>query len=208
MQYYDIHTHRQTDNKQIITIQNKYPEEVIDTDRYYSIGTHPWYIHDPEKQLSLLIEKAAMPNVVAIGEAGLDKLTSAPLSIQQEIFEAQALLAEKIQKPLIIHCVKAWDELIAIKKRISPETPWIIHGFRGNNTLSRQLINQGFYLSFSDRFHADALHWNIINRIFLETDDSITPLLDIYKSVSSHLNIETELLAEKIRVNVQTVFSI
>ena len=91
--------------------------------------------------------------VVAIGEAGLDTLAESPMDLQKEVFLAQANLAEETHKPLIIHCVKAWADLIACKKAVKPEMPWIIHGFRGNGELASQLVRLGFYLSFGDRFN-------------------------------------------------------
>ena len=79
------------------------------------------------------------------------------MDLQKEVFLAQANLAEETHKPLIIHCVKAWADLIACKKAVKPEMPWIIHGFRGNGELASQLVRLGFYLSFGDRFNPSAL---------------------------------------------------
>lgn len=208
MQYYNIHTHRQTDLENTVEIVNRYPDDKIVSAGYYSLGIHPWYLQDTEKQLDLFRKKTMLPQVVAVGEAGLDKLASASLSLQQQIFEQQALWAEKICKPLIIHCVKSWSELLFIKNKMQPAMPWIIHGFRGNQALSVQLLSHGFYLSFSDRFQSGALHPGILDRVFLETDDTPISIQAVYAQVASHLNIETELLAEKISKNVHRVFSI
>lgn len=221
MMFYDIHTHRLPDNdSEVCSIINLiireepvvFPVQLskwpgISSNLLFSLGIHPWYITRPEKQIELL-RSTIHRGITAIGETGLDKLTSAPLSLQEDIFIAQALLAEEIQKPLIIHCVKAWSELISLKKKILPEVPWIIHGFRGNKILSEQLINQGFYLSFSNRFNPDALRAEIQNRIFLETDDTNTGIKEIYQTVATHLHLETELFALQIRENVRAVFSI
>ena len=55
---------------------------------------------------------------LALGECGLDKKVQTPLDLQQEVFERQLTLAEKYKKPVIIHCVAAFQELIAIKKKL------------------------------------------------------------------------------------------
>lgn len=208
MRYYNIHTHRQTDSDQTVEIVNCYPGDKIGDRGYYSLGIHPWYMQDQEKQMCLFKEKTLLPEVVAVGEAGLDKLAASPFPLQQQIFEKQALWAERIRKPLIIHCVKSWSELMVLKKSIQPAMPWIIHGFRGNFRLSEQLLFHGFYLSFSDCFQPGVLRWEISDRIFLETDDKSVAIRDVYIRVALYLNIETELLAERISKNVHHVFSI
>ena len=208
MRYYNIHTHRQTDSADTVEIVNCYPDDKIASPGCYSLGIHPWYIQDAERQMFLFREKSLLSEVVAVGEAGLDKLTATSFSLQQQIFEEQALWAEKIRKPLIIHCVKSWSELLFLKNRIRASMPWIIHGFRGNSRLSVQLLSHGFYLSFSDRFQSGTLRPEILDRVFFETDDRTVSIQDVYTYAASHLNIETELLAERISGNVHRVFSI
>ena len=74
---------------------------------------------------------------VAVGEAGFDKLTAAPMELQVRMFEKQVELSEKYRLPLIIHCVKAMDELLAVRKKLNPAQPWIWHGFRGETAAGR-----------------------------------------------------------------------
>ena len=105
----------------------------------------------------LLTEALFDPSVIALGEAGLDKSIDAPLSLQTEVFTEQVKLSEAFRKPLVIHCVKAWDELLAVKKDLNPQMPWVIHGFRGNDILAEQLIRKGLYLSFGMKFNPKAL---------------------------------------------------
>lgn len=117
------------------------------------------------------------PKLAAIGEAGLDTIRGPELKIQIKVFEKQAALSEKIAKPLIIHCVKAYHHLLQLKNLHQPTQPWIIHGFKGKTELAMQLINNGFYLSagcywlgFEKRF-ADFLKAIPASRLFFETDD-------------------------------------
>jgi TatD DNase family protein len=149
---------------------------------------------------------AGLPDVVAIGETGLDKPAPVSMKLQEELFLFQIELAEKNRKPLIIHCVKAWPELIAIRKRFtSSGIPWIIHGFRGNGELARQLLRFGFALSLGLHFHPDALRaaWEA-RRLYAETDDANTGIETVYLRISSQLSITGEALSREICENMLT----
>lgn len=120
----------------------------------FSAGIHPWYIPaHPEETLKELDRLAASPFCKAIGEAGLDKFVSTSLSLQRELFVRQAELAAVHRLPVIVHCVKAWDELLSARKDIPAAAVCIIHGFRGKPQLAESLLGKGFYLSFGFRFH-------------------------------------------------------
>lgn len=112
----------------------------------YSAGLHPW---DTEKPFDWLwLERTvADPRVVAVGECGLDRIKGAPLEEQEKLFRRQVALSELIGKPLIIHCVRAYAEMLRLRAELKPSQPWLIHGFRGKSELARQLIAAGFLLS-------------------------------------------------------------
>ena len=95
---------------------------------------HPWYIDENrlENDMKTIEEKLQLSECLALGECGLDKRIEIPLNIQIEVFEKQIALAEKYQKPLVLHLVAAFDELIEIKKRLKINVPIIIHGFSKN----------------------------------------------------------------------------
>lgn len=223
MIYYDIHTHHPAIHAEDITIVNTivgmavgagsaYPsaslhQEGGQTALLRSIGIHPWHISDhPEEQISELRSMLSAPGVVAIGEAGLDKRARTPLKQQQEIFKTLAALAKNAGKPLIIHCVKAWAEVIAIRKEINPHTPWIIHGFRGNGHLAKQLLRQGFSLSFGQHFNPEALREAWPDYAFAETDNSETDIRFVYNTLSTSLQLPLEQLAEQIAKNIHRTF--
>ena len=127
MDFFDIHTHnKECDSQSSILNSNIYI-----TGKRISMGIHPWDISsDWREQFAKIRANACKENVCAIGECGLDKLKSpASEKLQQEVFRAHAMLAEEVKKPLIIHCVKGFDTIIAQHKEISPEQAWIIHGF-------------------------------------------------------------------------------
>ena len=205
MTYYNIHTHHSStnpDEKAIISIDIRNPRP-LDPSLYYSAGIHPWYASEDLFNALQTITKQS--NIVAIGEAGLDKLTPTPWELQKKLFLAQINLAENLEKPLIIHCVKAWPELLAIHKTSRPSVPWIIHGFRGKGELAHQLIQLGFYLSFGRHYQTKAIYeaWNS-KRLFVETDDKEICIQKIYTSTSATLGISQEMLSEEILSNLQT----
>lgn len=222
MDLYDIHTHDSVTvgadddgvpRQRLHYILNVYPlgfEYAKDSDQcpWFSCGVHPWYSEDADPQINFLQEIANDPRIVAIGETGLDKLKGPGLDIQKDAFIKQAQLAEKLQKPLIIHCVKAWDELLHIKKTIQPHQPWIIHGYRGKPELTKQLISHGFFFSIGEKFNAGSLQEIPIDRLFCETDVSDTPLAEVYNAVAECRGIPVEVLAIRIEENVIQTFNL
>ncbi|MDR2148205.1 MAG: TatD family hydrolase [Tannerella sp.] len=210
MIFYDIHSHQLFDNKDIVTIKSidlgvvedivPIKDEIIhQKDALFSVGIHPW---NPDRDKILeLRELLRLENVVAIGEAGLDKLKP-DLTIQRQLFEIQAQIAEETGKPLIIHCVKAWSELLETKKRLKPSTIWIVHGFRGGEKLAEQLIDAGMYLSFGAFFNPESLKkaWQA-KRLFVETDDKPIDIQDVYAKISKTLSISPAELSGELAKN-------
>ncbi len=206
MVYHDIHTHQTkkpcTEETKIIAIDlHELMPSAKASNIYYSVGLHPW---DLDINSMPTIQKyAEKQEVIAIGETGLDKpKTKNPeeFILQQEFFKAHAELSETTKKPLIIHCVKAWDELLDIKKDVKPSMPWIIHGFRGKEIQAIQLINAGFHLSFGAHYNRAALETAWENgRLFAETDDGNRSIQLIYRQIAQDLNIKEEALSEKIK---------
>lgn len=140
----DVHTHVPApDGRAIVSAT---PGQGLGSAPYYSVGIHPW--EADASQLAALETIAADKRVVAIGECGLDKLRGPDMqSVQMPVFVAQAQLAEKLGKPLIIHCVRAYGEVMTLHRRMQPSVPWIMHGFNRSDNLARQLTEAGIYLS-------------------------------------------------------------
>jgi TatD DNase family protein len=131
--------------------------------------------------------------------------------LQRTAFEEQVSIAEKAQKPVIIHCVRAWDELLAVQKKTRPEMPWLVHGFRGNWKLAAQLISKGMYLSvwyeFALRPESSELFRHLPrDRFFLETDGADVDIRKIYEKVAGDLVIEAEELKSIIFNNFNAFF--
>ena len=216
MKYIDIHTHTvipKTQENRISFYNRIVGQETLGDLSHiemFSVGIHPWFIYSDKSNdqlLEQLWEKVKQPEVWMIGEAGLDKLHEAPLERQLYLFEQQALLAEELHKPLIIHCVKAWSELLALRKKIRPLSPWLIHGFRGKRELAEQLLKENIYLSFGEQFQSAALQITWPSHLFLETDESKLDIQEIYKKAAVTLSVPTEMLMEQIEQNFSLLFS-
>ena len=169
----DIHTHRADARDAIISIG---PDGTMRDGLYYSVGIHPWDTQqyaDPVRRAEALARLESMardPRVLAIGEAGMDTLRGGDLDMQQSLFESQARLAEQVGKPMILHVVRAYDRLLASRRRLSPVQPWIIHGFRGGPEQARQLLAHGLHLSLGTRYNPDTLAVIPPDRLHRETD--------------------------------------
>ncbi len=216
MLYINIHTHKTDENKNGFFIENLFPDEVknIEAGRSYSLGLHPWNIKPDgfEGQISIIEKYVGDDQIVAIGEMGLDKFAESSLNLQKDIFRRQALIANRYGKPVIVHCVKAFGELLGMDKDINDHTPWIIHGFKGSAELGMQLINKGIYLSFGNAFFhhektAKCLEEIPIEYCFLETDDEDVCIEDVYQKAAEIKNVPVEQLAASMEKNLKAVFS-
>lgn len=211
MTYCDIHTHippAGTDNLAIVN-QTVREDRAFTPFPLQSIGIHPWYIYNVREQVGRLEEWISHYGCVAVGEAGFDRAVPVPMALQQEAFLAQAGLSETLQKPLIIHCVKAWQELLDARKQVRPAMPWIVHGFRGKKELAEQLLRQGFYLSFGRYFNAEALQAAWPGRLLTETDDREgAGIQAVYEAIATALAVPAETFALQVRRNVKAVLNI
>lgn len=209
-QFLDIHTHKseaETMGNAIINHRLLAEPQFLDGN-YYSIGIHPWDVaaQDWGIQIDRLLKSFPNNQIVAIGEAGLDKLSESPLFLQQQAFERQISLSEEKELPLIIHCVKAMEQLLSIHKHFRPKQPWIWHGFRGKLEQAEQLLKQGLYLSFGEFYSEEAMKFVPDDRLFLETDDSALRIDEILCRAAQVRGVEVETLRATIRKNIQKVF--
>lgn len=166
MKITDLHTHRLS-HEAIVAAE---PDETLRDGYVYSVGIHPWHT-DTQTDFRLLFERCSDPRVVAIGECGLDSLTDTPMPVQEEIFLHHIEISEELRKPMIIHCVRAHERLLAIRRAICPTQPWIIHGFKQKPTIASRLMDAGLYLSLGPRFNPETARLIPDDRLLIETDD-------------------------------------
>lgn len=174
----DAHTHHPCRGA-VVNFDPSEPEGVpaMDPEMVYSVGIHPWRADRATPQMLERVRSlAALPGVVAVGEAGLDKVRGPELDVQARVFVEQARIAEDVRKPLIIHAVRSFPELIRLKRELRPTVPWVVHGFRGNATLAGELLRHGFRLSYGPRHNAEALAATPVERRLVESDEDNSPL--------------------------------
>jgi TatD DNase family protein len=213
MNFFNLHTHHYTKNENILELVNQYPHEFDDTIPFYSIGIHPWYLVENrvESGLEIIERKLQEPNCLALGECGLDKRIEIPMDLQQQVFEKQLALAQKYKKPIVVHCVAAFDELIVVVKKLKISVPIIIHGFSKNAQVAKQLLDNGFYLSFGKYLlqnpDLETVFKNIPNdRFFLETDIMTLNLEQVYDLAAKQKEISIAEIQKQINVNFDLVF--
>lgn len=208
MDFFNIHTHSLVHPESEILAQSPdlFPSDKLPV--YTSIGIHPWFLteENAESQWKALQKQVSHPSVLAIGEGGLDKLKGPDMELQVKILKQQVALSEEKSLPLIIHCVKAFNELIQLKKELRPHQPWIIHGFRGKEALAIDCIRHGFYLSYGEHFQEKALKATPQEKLFIETDESEVPVQEIYQSIALVHGIGLQELMESVKKNVKEVF--
>lgn len=167
----------------------------------YSLGLHPWFAEDltPQQYQTLCKRLASTPEIWAVGEAGLDRLSMIPLQRQIHYFRLQVELSEQTQRPLIIHAVRSWSELLAIHREMNPREVWIVHGFRGKPALAEQLLRAGLYLSFGQYYQPEALSLAYeAGKLFLESDDAPLSIRNLYAQAGIALGAEPEHLRHSI----------
>ncbi len=205
MKFFDFHHHTPAKTTGIYNL--KLSESIPGFP--FSAGIHPISGHDDyEENFSWLKETATLDNCVAIGECGLDGRIDVDEKIQEEIFHRQISLANDLKKPLIIHCVKRYSELIRIKN--FADVPMVIHGFNKKKSIAGELLKHQFYFSFGK-----SLLYNIPlqeflkslpdDRFFLETDDADFEISELYQLAASIKNSEIEQIEFQIINNLKNI---
>jgi TatD DNase family protein len=211
--YINLHSHHAPAGEEWV-LQSKYRQyDEVRLPGYYSIGLHPWYIDENnwKEQFELLKRYSIEPSVLAIGECGLDRITATDFVVQQKVFAAQIQWANEIGKPLIIHCVRAYDEVMTVLHKEGNKVPVIFHGYSKNASLAKKITDKGYYLSFGKAIENETVKEVVrsisINRFFLETDDATISIEEIYKQAAAALQIPVDSLSLQLQQNWNTVFS-
>lgn len=186
----DIHTHNATTSS-YLTVRNVTLLEaksfMLEQEKgLFSIGLHPWTANSYSDELFEKLEFYANDkHCIFIGECGLDKNGNIPFETQLLVFEKQISLSEKVNKPIIIHCVGYFNELFNLKQAFKPTQLWIIHGFRGKPELAKQALKNGIALSFGERYNDESVRITPLEKLFIETDESKMSIEQIYKNIAT-----------------------
>ena len=176
-----------------------------------SAGIHPWQLkEDFSLQINQLTKLASCKNVIAIGEFGLDRIKGPAIEIQVEAFRAQIALANRVNKPMILHLVKSYSDILAFAHLM--KTSWIVHGFKGNGLEAENLLKKGAKLSFGPRLLTDetmqVLFSSIpLDCIYLETDTKRVLIDEIYRKAALLRNLKIDDLRTGIWLNFARDFN-
>jgi TatD DNase family protein len=210
--FINIHTHQPPAGNEWV-VQNRYDHfEATLNGGNYSIGLHPWYITADSWLLQMedLLQYSSNKNILAIGECGLDKVCATDFTLQQNVFAQQISIANTINKPLIIHCVKAFEEVQQLLQQHKVQVPVIFHGFNKSKTLALQLADKGYYLSFGKALQLPAMQHVLASlpqqQIFIETDAADIGIENMYTLAAKALQIDTNTLSLQIKKNAAVVF--
>ncbi|MFM7596735.1 MAG: TatD family hydrolase, partial [Flavobacteriales bacterium] len=196
MKSYNAHTHKIPDNQVgIFQSDGNYTESL------FSVGVHPW--ETDVKTIEDIIPAIHHENCRALGEVGLDRLQGPSIEIQLEMLLSQLAFAHELQKPVIFHLVRAWDEFYSLVK--SQQTPWIIHGFNSPKQFPRLLQTKVIFSlgpsSIQNPHMQPLLHQIPLNRLLFETDDTTTDITQVYLDFSLATSTPLEAIYAQIEQN-------
>jgi TatD DNase family protein len=212
--YFNLHTHIIDNQLDKLSILNLYPNENIPEKSYFSTGIHPWFINeDWENELEIISKNLQHSKCLALGECGLDKRIEIPLELQIQVFENQVFIAKSMNKPLILHCVAAFDEILKVLNDQKFSNHVIFHGFSKNQNIANQLLKKGYYLSFGKYLMSNKEVCNVFKNIdnkyfFLENDNSNFSIQEIYKKASEIKNITENEMKVIVNQNFNHVFKL
>jgi TatD DNase family protein len=214
--FIDIHSHHTEREEGVFRIQNVFTSDFQDipADRPISIGLHPWHLSaESIQELPGILNKVLSNiNVLALGEAGLDRVIKVSLEDQFPAFRKQIEFSIEYGKPLIIHCVKAIPELIKLRKEYTNATGWIVHGFNGNETLAAECVEAGICISLSQRlFRNPEKALKIAKQVplsmaFAETDDDSMSIREVYETISQFYEMSVSEVISRFYLNYRNIF--
>lgn len=214
----DIHTHSNcSEESEVVKLISLMAGERIPLHTkncFFSYGIHPWQLETQKKETLMTAFEAKIDSdlFVAIGETGIDKTREIPIELQIEVFEYQLHIAKQKQLPVVLHIVKAIDEVVRSVSKIKPDVPIILHAFNGTKEQVVQLSKKGFYFSVgsainkSDSRIATALKTIPINRLFFETDTNQQNIASVYEKAVEILNTDIETLQQTVFENFKYCF--
>lgn len=217
--YLNFHAHQQKPAENEIVIQSLFLQDDLIAQMsdkiFFTAGLHPWHANvlsktEVKNRLKDLINSKT---IIAVGETGMDKLKGPGLEIQIEIFKQHIEIAEEYNLPLIVHSVKANNEVLKLKRDLKSKIPWVIHHFNGSKQMAFDLIENGFYLSVchhiksSNSKLSEYFHDLPLEKIFLETDDFRIEIKNLYKIAALKWGVSVERLKRQFMLNLKELLN-
>lgn len=213
--YINIHGHRQASSIDEWVMMNlmakDFPPDDIENG-YYSVGFHPYNLEkaDELETLDKVQRAVEHPRVLAVGEIGLDKSIEVPMEKQMRIFEKQVAIAESANLPVVLHVVRAFNEMVGFMKAQQPVVPMIIHGYNGSPQMAEELVKAGFLISFGEAITgehskiAEALQRVPVEKMFLETDEGDMDIRELYQFAAVIKGVSEDHLRLQMYENART----
>lgn len=208
--FHDIHTHNFDANNAIISVNYSQPFNFqFNSSKFYSLAIHPWDSSNFSAYDTTYVEEIikANPNIIMIGETGIDLLRGDVFEKQKELFISHAKIAEKLNKPLILHNVRATNHIISLYKELKPSSAWIIHGFRLKPQVANDLLRAGIYYSFGIMHNSKTVAETPLDKILIETDEASDKLDLIYNTIASIKNISPQQLKSIVANNISRILN-
>lgn len=217
MKFINLHTHIPTGTEQTIEVENLYSQRIdsIPEHGIFSTGIHPWHINEVAKDIDARLDRLEMQmqtsRVLMLGECGLDRVADTTMDQQMPVFIEQLKLAEKYRKPVLLHCVRAYTDIISVRKKQKISVPFIFHSYHGNFQITDLLLKHDVYFSFGQHLINNPILQKILEdipkkRIFFETDNVKLPIERMYATGEKTLQMESAVLRSKINDNFVELF--
>jgi TatD DNase family protein len=213
--FFNAHSHRKPQNAEEFACRNAFhflsPETLKELPYPVSVGVHPWHAAQfKEAVLENLRKCVSLPNVLAIGECGLDRSNGPTLEIQMSSWENQFRLAQESGLPLIVHCVKAWQDIFPLVSQSG--VPVLLHDFRGNETIQKQFLKlPHVYFSFGKSLltsHTAQAIFSLVpgDRFLLETDSAAISITSVYEKAESLSTVQGRFFSDSVKKNALAFF--
>ena len=224
VKFIDFHTHGRTAAPDVLSVVSLEPGEPASAPAsgenvFFSVGIHPWSLPDKTGKIGDDLQelRRALQNrgVIAVGEAGLDRLRGPDMEVQKAYFSGILKLAKELSMPVIVHCVRCYPELTFLKKRFAAGLNLLVHGYNSNVRILDELLKHGFYVSFSPAaLERDDIRAHIrqkpeiLYRTGLETDDSGLTIENIFERAAQVFEIDVEKLEQLMKNNFIKFFQL
>lgn len=196
--YIDAHTHN--------TAAKTHPRIIVGI---HTFGIHPWELltsfsrNNFDESWQRFKDKK---NYYVVGECGLDRAREGLASIedQKHVLIKHLELAEEKKKPIVLHTVRAFSDLLGILKKMKFTQHIMLHDFSGNEVEMKELLKYPVFFSYGSRIFKNNQMLKLTPRecLLFETDDQTEfSIEDIYKKASESLECNMEELQAIVEKN-------
>ncbi len=204
----DVHTHRAGRPDALLSvspgealhghmtpgdISQSLGEAILGCPMPYSISLYPWHVTGQSLQEFRRAVDICRddPRFMAIGECGLDNRCGTAPALQREAFALSLQAAARLGKPVVVHCVGMWEEMLRTVSDefcllpASDRPQVLVHGFRKGPQLALRLVAAGCCISLGEKFNPETARAIPASRLFFETDESEADIWEIRKKILS-----------------------